>query len=48
MVLDRDGGVDDVGRNVAEGHHDPVVTLVADIGQQVAPAVENVLREPAG
>ncbi len=47
VVLDGDGGVDDVGRDVAERDNYAMVTLVADIGKQAAVPVEDqhVLRQ---
>ncbi len=50
VVLDGDRRVDDVRRDVADRHDDPVIALVADIGEQVAVAIEDqhVLRQDGG
>ena len=49
VVFDRDRRVDQIGRDVTQRHHDPMIALVADVGQQGAVTVEDqhVLRQPA-
>ena len=50
VVLDVDRGPDQVGRDVLERHHDPVVAPVADVGEEGPVAVEDqgVLVQVAG